>query len=210
MTTEASWLWWHARAQADIKAGRWPEPQYQFRAVLARQEQQMEFVSYDTETTGLGSGARVVEIAAVKWRGGVEVARFASLVNPGCPIPAEATAIHGITDAMVADAPSASVVLAEFVEFVGDALLVGHNEQFDARLVAMELGIARLPQLGNPRACTLRIAKDRAKESGRPAPDNKLATLVRHFELPQDGAAHRALADALSAGRLFWRLRVAA
>lgn len=171
----------------------------------------MIIVSYDFETTGVRSGARAIELAAVRWRNGEEEARFVTLINPGIPIPAEATVIHGITDAMVADAPTAAEVLPLFVDFVGsDAQLVAHNEHFDGRILSMELSIAGLPQLDTARACTMRIAQERVPkrtpEREGPA-DHKLGTLVAWFEIPHDGTAHRALADALQAGRLWWSLQ---
>ena len=66
----------------------------------------------DVETTGI-EGARIVEIGVVTMRFGCVVEAWSSLINPGMPIPADATAVHGITDAMVSDAPTMADVLPE-------------------------------------------------------------------------------------------------
>lgn len=88
-------------------------------------------IFYDTETTGIRADKeRVIEIAAYDPIGD---RTFERLVNPGMPIPAEASAIHHITDDMVADKPGFGEIGREFVEFCGEgAILVAHNnDAFD-------------------------------------------------------------------------------
>lgn len=98
-------------------------------------------VAFDTETTGLWAPSeRIVEIGAVRRdSAGAKLREFGSLINPGRPIPETVTAIHGITDEMVADAPPASEVLPRFVEFCRGAVLVAHNAPFDIGFVGWEL-----------------------------------------------------------------------
>ena len=82
----------------------------------------------DTETTGLGDDARIVEIAVVQMRFGLVVKRWSSLVNPGVPIPPEATAVHGITDAMVAGAPQIEALAPQIAAaFDGAEVIAGYN-----------------------------------------------------------------------------------
>lgn len=89
-------------------------------------------VVFDTETTGLAASARIVQIAGLRIaRGRMTGERFETLVNPGRPIPPGATAIHGITDKMVADAPDMRSALTAFHHFAEDAVLVAHNAPFD-------------------------------------------------------------------------------
>lgn len=98
------------------------------------------FVAFDTETTGLQPDRdRVVEIAAVKFRGTQIMARCSWRVNPGMPIPAAATRIHGITDAMVSNCPPFAAVFPSFAAFAGGSVLLAHNAGFDRRFVAGEL-----------------------------------------------------------------------
>ncbi|MCX4596066.1 3'-5' exonuclease [Streptomyces sp. NBC_01549] len=93
-------------------------------------------VVLDTETTGLHDGARIVEIAVLGVDGEV---LLDSLVNPGVPIPAEATRIHGITDHMVQAAPNFSDLLVPLTEALHGRKVVIYNQQFDKRRLAVEL-----------------------------------------------------------------------
>lgn len=88
-------------------------------------------IYYDTETTGIRSDRdRIVEIACFD---PVRDLSFVRFVNPGCPIPADATAIHNITNEMVADAPPFGEVAREMAEFCsGEIVLIAHNnDSFD-------------------------------------------------------------------------------
>lgn len=93
-------------------------------------------VVLDTETTGLHDGARIVEIAVLGLDGSV---LLDSLVNPGVPIPAESTRIHGITDAMVATAPGFSDLLVPLTAALHDRKVVIYHRAFDKRRLAIEL-----------------------------------------------------------------------
>lgn len=95
-------------------------------------------IFYDTETTGIRAEKdRIIEIAAFD---PVRDLSFEKLVNPGCPIPAEASAIHHITDDMVASAPSFAQIGSEFIEFCeGDVMLIAHNnDNFDLHFLRHE------------------------------------------------------------------------
>lgn len=94
------------------------------------------YVIVDTETTGLGSDAQIIEIAVIDLKGNVLIN---TLIKPTIAIPAEATAIHGITDEMVADAPSWRDVLPEVIESIGDCW-IAYNAEFDKRMIEQESG----------------------------------------------------------------------
>ena len=81
----------------------------------------VEFVAFDLETTGLHSTfCKIVEFGAVRFRvDGTELDRMERLVDPNCPVPRDATAVHGITDDMLRGQPSIEKVLPEFVQFLG-------------------------------------------------------------------------------------------
>lgn len=95
-------------------------------------------IFYDTETTGIKADRdRIIEIAAYD---PVLEKTFERLVNPGVSIPAEATAVHHITDQMVENAPSFAEVGQEFINFCeGDVVLIAHNnDNFDVHFIRNE------------------------------------------------------------------------
>ncbi len=100
---------------------------------LGRPLRDVTFCVVDLETTG-GSpeiGSQITEIGAVRVRGGEVLGEFQTLVNPHAPIPAFIAVLTGITNSMVADAPSIDVALPAFLEFASGAVLVAHNAPFD-------------------------------------------------------------------------------
>lgn len=152
------------------------------------------FVVVDLETTG-GSAEHdsITEIGAVRVRGGEVLGEFQTLVRPEIAIPPFIAVLTGITDAMVAQAPGARVVLPSFLEFARGATLVAHNAPFDVgflRRGAERLGLA---WPGFPVVDTARVA--RRVLTRDEAPNCKLATLARLFSTDTE-PCHRALADA--------------
>jgi DNA polymerase-3 subunit epsilon len=95
---------------------------------------------FDLETTGIQvSDDRIVEISIIKLMPNGEEQVFTRLVNPGRPIPKEASAVHGITDEKVADAPQFKEIAAEVISFIGDSDLSGYNcLKFDVPLLMEE------------------------------------------------------------------------
>lgn len=102
---------------------------------LAKRLEDLSFVVFDTETTGFdaGEGDEIVAIAAVRVSGRRILIgeTFQALVNPGQPIPPEATARHGITDQQVHDRPDITAVLPQFRAFAGTDVLVAHHAALD-------------------------------------------------------------------------------
>jgi len=158
---------------------------------------ELEFVSLDLETTGLMPETdRIVEIGAVRFGpDGREIGRFQRLVNPQRPMSPAAYAIHGLSDADLADAAPADEILPEFLAFLGDAdmtLLIAHNAAFDAGFLGRELGRAGLSAPTHSLFDTLALARRRLPDLA----SHRLDYLARVLGLdPSD--AHRALADSL-------------
>jgi len=155
-----------------------------------------EYVAFDLETTGLvAQRDRVVEIGAVRFRRSGQVAdQFEQLVNPGRSMSPAAQAIHGISDADLADAPPAWEVLPHFLAFLGDARatgLVAHNANFDAGFLGSELRRAGYSHPDHSVFDTLSLARLRRPELR----SHRLDCLVTALGL-QSGPTHRALADA--------------
>jgi DNA polymerase III epsilon subunit family exonuclease len=153
----------------------------------------------DTETTGMSpaQGHALVEVARVRIENGAITDRWSSLVKPGRPIPPDAAAVHGITDAMVTTAPSPGEAGNRLREDCGTATLVLHNAPFDMPFLAAMLRGAGLPPLWNPVVDTLGLARGLLGSGG-----NSLGALATKFALPKENA-HRALGDALTTARLF-------
>ncbi len=105
----------------------------------------LDLVAIDTETTGRDPEVdRIVEIACVRWRGGVVVERTSFLVNPGRPIPKEASDVHGIDDAAVKDAASFDGVAKDVLRAIDGAIPVAYNAEYDRKVLVAELARAGL------------------------------------------------------------------
>lgn len=151
------------------------------------------FCVFDVETTG-GSPAdcAITEIGAVKYRGGVEVGSFQTLVDPGAPIPPFITVLTGITQVMVFNAPKIDTVLPAFLEFVGDSVLVGHNIRFDISFISADARRLGYPFPANQSVDTVALGR---RLLGSEVRNMRLATLASHFRSPVT-PIHRALDDA--------------
>lgn len=91
-----------------------------------------EYIVFDLETTGFNpNSCGITEIGAVRLRHGEVIDTFNTFVNPGCPISRQITETTGITDEMVADAPSIPEALKMFKDYIGDSYLAAHNAPFD-------------------------------------------------------------------------------
>jgi DNA polymerase-3 subunit epsilon len=162
----------------------------------------MNFIAFDTETTGIKPGHdRIIEIGAVKFINGEPGARFETLINPGVPIPFGATRVNGITDDMVADAPQIEAKLDDFAAFCGDLPLVAHNAPFDYKFIkaAIETHRSKAPSGTILDSCEL------SRKTLPNMINYKLSTLVAHFKFPTT-TFHRAADDAVYCGLLFYEL----
>jgi DNA polymerase-3 subunit epsilon len=157
------------------------------------------FCVLDLETTG-GSPAdcAITEIGALKVRGGECLGTFQTLVNPGRAIPPEITVLTGITQAMVVRAPRIESVLPTFLEFLGDAVIVGHNVRFDLGFLAAALERDERPRLTNAVVDTVALARRLVRDE---VPNCRLGTLADRLRLDHR-PSHRALDDALATADL--------
>ena len=154
------------------------------------------FVVVDLETTGRApDGGGITEIGAVKVCGGEPLGEFATLVNPGERIPPFITVLTGITETMVAPAPSIDSVLPAFLEFAHGAVLVAHNAPYDVSFLK-----AACAKHGyswpNPKVLDT-AALARRVLIREEVPNRRLSTLAAYFRTPHQ-PCHRALADALA------------
>ncbi|WP_433255244.1 DEDD exonuclease domain-containing protein [Streptosporangium sp. CA-135522] len=154
---------------------------------------QITFVVFDLETTGVSAGEHAItEIGAVKVRGGEVLGEFGTLVDPGSPIPPFISVLTGITDAMVVAAPKIESVLPSFLEFAEGSTLVAHNAGFDLGFIKAACAAHGYPPPAHPVVDTVVLARKLLTRDE--APNCKLSTLARIFSKTEP--RHRALADA--------------
>lgn len=159
-----------------------------------------DYVVFDLETTGVSPyNDEVIEISAVKARKGKVVEEFSELVNPQRTIPFAASRVNNITDDMVSDAPFFDEVLRNFLEFVGENVLVGHNIQsFDMKFIYRDCERYFHQLITNDYVDTLILAKRCFPEWRH----RRLGDLADYYGISTQGA-HRALADCRMNQRVF-------
>jgi len=156
----------------------------------------MREIVFDTETTGLSfaAGDRLVEIGCIELVNRVATGRhFHVYLNPERMMPAEAFAVHGLSDAFLADKPLFHTVVEEFLEFIGDSPLVAHNAGFDFGFINGELGRCKRPIVSRDRMVdTLVLARTR-----HPGAKHTLDALCNRYGIDLSARElHGALLDA--------------
>jgi DNA polymerase-3 subunit epsilon len=149
----------------------------------------------DLETTGTAAGAdRVTEVGIVRIDDEARVSEWSSLVNPECSIPPAIQALTGITNAMVAEAPTFGQIADDVAAQVGGCVFVAHNARFDYGFLKREFG--RLGRSFTAKVlCTVKLSRRLYPDAGR---HNLDAVIARHSLAASD--RHRALGDA----RILW------
>ena len=160
-----------------------------------------DYTVIDLEMTGLAVKTdKIIEIGAVRVRGGAAAATYHVLVNPGRPMPAEIIALTGITDEMASSGESEDAAVNALLGFMGEDVIVGHNVGFDYSFLKQWAVNHRHPL--QSRACdTLRMAR-----ALLPSEQSKrLESLCEYFHIERTGA-HRALTDAQQTWQVYERL----
>ena len=160
-----------------------------------------EFVVFDIETTGTSfRNCKIIEIGAVKIKGGEVIDSFDIFVDPEEHIPEKITELTSITDEMVAGADKEPEAITKFLEYIGDRMLIAHNANFDVsfiKVAAERLGI----RLKNTYLDTLGLSRYLNPKLS----NHKLDTLVKHYEIGEFHH-HRASDDALVTARIFIKM----
>lgn len=155
---------------------------------------QTVMVALDIESTGLDQRTdKIIEIGAVKFRGGEEIEQFSELIDPGRDIPPFITDLTGITNQDVAGAPTIDDILPRLKEFLGDHPMIGHNVGFDAGFLVRN-GVSPRTQTFDTYDLTYALLPG--------ATEYNLGGLGAAFGLVHDNP-HRALSDALVTRDLF-------
>ncbi|MBI4706836.1 MAG: WYL domain-containing protein [Candidatus Omnitrophica bacterium] len=110
---------------------------------MHRSIEEIEFTIFDTETTGLSpeDGDRIVELAALRFRGNKRLATFSTLVNPQRAISEAAFAVNKITPEMLRSAPGIKEVMPGFLDFIKGSCLCSYNAPFDLKFIDSELAL---------------------------------------------------------------------
>lgn len=148
----------------------------------------------DTETTGLSAtgGDRLVEIGCVELINHVPTGRHHHVyINPERDMPEEAFRVHGLSEEFLRDKPLFSAVAQDFLDFVGNDVLVIHNAPFDMGFLNAELGACGLPRLANEVIDTVMLARQR-----HPGARVSLDALCKHYGIDNSRRTlHGALLD---------------
>lgn len=160
-------------------------------------------VVFDFETTGLSpvQGDRAIEIGAVKIVDGEVVDSFSKLMNPGRRVSGFITQYTGISNEMLATAPSCADVMSQFARFIEGFNLVAHNASFDEKFLTAEFD-----RIGEPMDNLIGCSLLASRRIFRHAPSHKLGALIDYLAIDGDGEFHRALYDAQMTGFLWLKI----
>lgn len=159
---------------------------------------EVPYVVFDFETTGLSAeDDDIIEIGAVRIEKGRQTDVFQSLVNPLRPIPAQASAVNGLFDKDVAEAPTLDEVLPDFLNFIRGGVLVAHNAKFDTRFLGAALRRFKITDLPNYVMDTLTLSH----RVNPQASEHTLKAICERLNLVNK-RAHRAHEDAEVTGKV--------
>lgn len=150
-----------------------------------------DYIVFDIETTGLDSSYdEVIEIGAIKVKNNKIVSKFNSLVKPKNEIDEYITELTGITNEMVKDAPTIEEILPDFMNYIGNDILIGHNINFDINFIYDNLYRNKFDVLTNDFIDTMRISRKLLSE----LPHHRLIDLAKYFKIDSTNN-HRSLKD---------------
>lgn len=170
---------------------------------LCRVFAETDFVVFDLETTGAKTPpCRITEIGAYRVQKGKLTEEFQTLVNPETPIPIFISQLTGISNQMVKNAPKFGEVAADFLDFIGDSVLVAHNAQFDMRFLNHEIGRIHTDyRVANPHLCTVKISRKLLPH----IENHRLNTVANYYSISLVNH-HRATDDARATAHIFVNL----
>ena len=158
-----------------------------------------DYTVIDLETTGLDPRwCDIIELAAIKIRDDEPIDTFSSLINVGYDIDEFITELTGITNDMLKDAPRISSILPNFLEFIGNDIVVGHNVNFDINFIYDNAEKLSDYYFDNDYVDTMRLARRLLPELNH----HRLFDLKEHFSIDVE-ESHRALADCISTLSIF-------
>ena len=160
------------------------------------------FVCFDLETTSLSIyGAEIIEIGAIKVKNWKQIDRFHSFIKPSMPIPSAATAVNGITNDDVKDAPTIEEILPTFVQFIKNENLLGHNiKSYDLPILKRYVAEYNLT-IDNKCFDTLYISRTHLPNLA----SHSLEALCGYYGV-ENVEAHRALSDCIATAEIYKKI----
>lgn len=161
------------------------------------------FVMFDIETTGLVSSYNeIIEIGAIKVKDDVVVDKFNMLIKPKDKIDGFISALTGITNEMVKNELSIEEVLPQFINFIGNSILIGHNVNFDINFIYDSMLNNNLGVLKNDYVDTLKIARKILPELKH----HRLSDLANYYNIDYS-KSHRAMGDSEITLEIYYKLK---
>lgn len=161
-----------------------------------------DFTVLDIETTGVNPHKdKIIEISAIRYRNNEEIAEFSTLVNPEMTIPKEITTLTGIRNEDVVCAPKIDRAIPQFIEFLNNDVVLGHNVRFDINFINTALAELDITSLENKIIDTLQISRKLLPN----IENHQLGTIARHFGIVAENA-HRALDDCKTTANIYLSL----
>ena len=159
-----------------------------------------DYVVFDLETTGAKTPpCRITEIGAYRIKNGAIAGEFHTLVNPETPIPPFMTQLTGISNQMVRNAPKFSEIASDFLDFIGDSVLVAHNASFDIRFLNHEIGrVYENYRVANAHLCTVQLSRKLLPHIA----NHRLHTVAEYYSIFIKNR-HRASDDAFATAKIF-------
>ena len=167
----------------------------------------MREIIFDTETTGFDpkNGDRMVEIGCIEMINRVATGQsYHAYFNPQRSMPAEAEAVHGLSDSFLADKPLFAASAQDFLDFIEDSPMIAHNANFDFNFINAELALCSMPIVSRDRMVdTVALAKVR-----HPGAKLSLDALCSRYGIDRSHRTkHGALLDAELLAQVYVELR---
>ncbi len=166
----------------------------------------LNYIVFDFETTGLDAqnGDEIIELGALKVEGkNLSNKTFHSLINPQCELPDKAVEVHGITKAELIDAPTIVEVMPQFLQFLGQGVLVAQNARFDLAFLVKNLARLCISRFDNQVLDTMLLSKYLFSYESR----HNLDAIVDRLQIErQEQARHRSMGDCLLTAKALVRM----
>ena len=190
--------------QIDLKPGfsKAAQQQYARRAGKPHTPKKETYTVIDLETTGLQAASdAIIEYGALRVRDGVPAEELSLLVRCGTPLPAVITELTGLRDEDLQQGMEERAALEQFLAFIGNDPLVGHNISFDMEFLRAACRRQGLPAPASHCTDLMQLARRRLSR----VPNYKLLALAQHFQLA-DKVEHRALPDCRLVQQVYCKL----